>query len=85
MTSAILSIETYICELQTFTENWDKWEMTHASPPDDPQTYRDGRWSPVELRVQPTLHGLVAEAIGRVPHPSRGLRSCDTTRSMKTK
>jgi len=27
--------------LATWHENWDKWEMVHASPPNDPQTYRD--------------------------------------------
>jgi hypothetical protein len=27
--------------LQTFAENWDKWEMVHATPPDDPRTYHD--------------------------------------------
>ncbi|HUT35452.1 MAG TPA: hypothetical protein VNE39_18330 [Planctomycetota bacterium] len=27
--------------LATFHENWAKWEMSHASPPNDPQTYKD--------------------------------------------
>lgn len=27
--------------LATFHENWAKWEMSHASPPNDPENYRD--------------------------------------------
>ncbi|MBM4035411.1 MAG: hypothetical protein FJ291_27015 [Planctomycetes bacterium] len=27
--------------LATFAENWDKWELAHSAPPNDPLTYKD--------------------------------------------
>jgi hypothetical protein len=37
----VVDRDMHLRGLQTFTENWDKWEMNHASPPDDPQNYAD--------------------------------------------
>jgi hypothetical protein len=37
----VVDKDMHLRGLQTFVENWDKWEMAHATPPDDPTTYRD--------------------------------------------
>lgn len=37
----VVDRDMHLRGLQCFPENWDKWEMAHACPPDDPQTYRD--------------------------------------------
>ena len=38
----VVDKDMHLRGLQSFAENWDKWEMAHATPPDDPQTYQDG-------------------------------------------
>jgi len=37
----VVDKDMHLRGLQCFAENWDKWEVAHATPPDDPQTYRD--------------------------------------------
>jgi len=37
----VVDKDMHLRGLQTFAENWDKWELAHASPPDDPKTYQD--------------------------------------------
>ena len=37
----IVDRDMHLRGLQTFAENWDKWETAHSTPPDDPQTYFD--------------------------------------------
>jgi hypothetical protein len=38
---AVVDKDMHLSGLRTFSENWDKWEIAHASPPDDPRTYFD--------------------------------------------
>lgn len=37
----VVAKDMHLRGLQTFPENWDKWDNRHATPPDDPKTYRD--------------------------------------------
>jgi hypothetical protein len=37
----IVDKDMHLRGLQTFAENWDKWETAHSTPPDDPKTYQD--------------------------------------------
>jgi len=37
----VVDRDMHLRGLQTFAENWDKWDVAHSTPPDDPKTYRD--------------------------------------------
>ncbi len=37
----VVDKDMHLRGLQTFAENWDKWEVAHATPPDDPKNYQD--------------------------------------------
>ena len=37
----VVARDMHLRGLQTFAENWDKWENCHSAPPDDPKTYQD--------------------------------------------
>ena len=64
----VVDEDMHLRGLQSFAENWDKWEMAHATPPDDPQTYQDGDGRAVELHLQPALHRVLAPTTGCLPH-----------------
>lgn len=37
----VVDRDMHLRALETFAENWGKWETAHATPPDDPKTYQD--------------------------------------------
>ncbi len=64
----VVDRDMHLRGLQSFAENWDKWEMAHASPPDDPQTYQDGDGVMLSYTYNRLYTVSSSRATGCLPH-----------------